>query len=264
MNNSDLETATDLVDFNHPDIQKLIEDRNWRSMSTYDAVGAAYDFVRNEIKFGYHGVDGIPAHQVLQDGFGQCNTKGILLMALLRGIAVPCRIRGLTISKILQRGIMPEFIFPLVPDNILHSWVEVFLDGKWISLEGFILDDEYLSKIQQFFGSPNKAYCGYGVGTRDLMKPTVDWIGESTFIQCTGINQDFGVFSSPDELFSKHVQDFPWWKALVYENVVRHWMNFRLQKVRDGRRPQPLSTDRYTSSTPDTLKLALIGMIKQN
>ncbi len=44
--------------------------------SEYDRIGAAYDFVRNEILFGYNRTDAIPATEVLADGYGQCNTKG--------------------------------------------------------------------------------------------------------------------------------------------------------------------------------------------
>lgn len=263
MNSSDFLAATDLLDFNNPDIQKLIQDKNWASLPTYEAIAAIYDFVRNEILFGYNRTDGIPAHEVLQDGYGQCNTKGILLMALLRAASVPCRIRGLTIHKFLQRGVMPELIFPLVPRNVLHSWVEVLYGDRWVTLEGFILDDAYLSQIQQFFGSSGGAYCGYGVGTDDLMKPNVNWTGGSTFIQSTGINQDFGVFASPDELFSRHGQDFPWWKALLYEKIFRKWMNARVQKVREGHRPQALLTDQYSATTPSTIKNALKGMVGQ-
>mgnify|MGYP002241704325 CR=1 FL=1 len=43
--------------------------------------------------------DSIPASKVLKDGYGQCNTKGTLFMALLRACGVPCRIHGFTIDK---------------------------------------------------------------------------------------------------------------------------------------------------------------------
>lgn len=40
--------------------------------------------VRDDIVFGYNIDDEIPASKVLADGYGQCNTKGTLFMALLR------------------------------------------------------------------------------------------------------------------------------------------------------------------------------------
>ena len=43
--------------------------------------------------------------KVLADGYGQCNTKGTLFMALLRACNIPCRVHGFTIDKkIAERG----------------------------------------------------------------------------------------------------------------------------------------------------------------
>ncbi len=120
---------TRLLDYNSGPIRGLIERRRWHRFGEHDRVGAAYDFVRNEILFGYNRADDIPASEVLADGYGQCNTKATLLMALLRGLGVPCRLHGFTIHKALQRGIVPEATYPIAPAEILHSWVEVRVGG---------------------------------------------------------------------------------------------------------------------------------------
>lgn len=65
----------------------------------------------------------------MRDGFGQCNTKGTLFMALLRACGVPCRIHGSTIDKKLQKGAMSGLVYRIAPREIFHSWVEVLLDG---------------------------------------------------------------------------------------------------------------------------------------
>ena len=74
---------TKLLNFDAAPLAHLIENRSWRGLSEYDQIGAAYDFVRNEIAFGYNRADDIPASEVLSDGYGQCNTKGTLLMLSL-------------------------------------------------------------------------------------------------------------------------------------------------------------------------------------
>ena len=56
------------------------------------------------------------------DGYGQCNTKGTLFIALLCAVGVPCRIRGFTIDKKLQSA----------PASILHSWLEVLFDYRHV------------------------------------------------------------------------------------------------------------------------------------
>lgn len=70
-------------------------------------------------------------------------------MALLRGVNIPCRIHGFTINKKLQRGAMTGIVYKLAPKDVIHSWVEVLYDGKWYELEGFILDKQYLNKLQK-------------------------------------------------------------------------------------------------------------------
>ena len=61
--------------------------------------------------FGYNIDDNISASKVLADGYGQCNTKGTLFMALLRACNIPCRVHGFTIDKKLQKGAMTGIVY---------------------------------------------------------------------------------------------------------------------------------------------------------
>lgn len=80
---------TPMLNYDAPAIQALIHTRNWDSLDEYHKIEAAYDFVQNEVLFGYNRSDLLTAEDVLQDGYGQCNTKATLLMALLRGAGHP-------------------------------------------------------------------------------------------------------------------------------------------------------------------------------
>ena len=115
-----------MLDFSDPSIQKLIEVKRWKEQDKFDRLRSIYNFVRDDVEFGYNADDNIPASKVLKDGYGQCNTKGTLFMALLRACEIPCRVHGFTIDKQLQKGAMSDFIYKNAPRNILHSWVEVF------------------------------------------------------------------------------------------------------------------------------------------
>jgi len=168
---------TPLLDFSEPDIQRLIAERGWAKLRQKERIGAVYDFVRNDVLFGYNEDDALPASRVLADGYGQCNTKGTLLMALLRSLGVPCRFHGFTIDKGLQRGVVPELVYPLAPRNILHSWVEVSFEDRWINLEGFILDDGVLTALRERFPDRD-SLCAYGAGTDCLQAPGVEWTGD--------------------------------------------------------------------------------------
>lgn len=223
--------ATPILDYRAAGIQQLIDQRGWRKLSRQEAVKAAYDFVRDDIMFGYNRDDAIPASETLADGYGQCNTKGSLLMALLRALGIPCRFHGFTIYNALQRGAIPNYLMPLAPKRILHSWVEIQLDGAWLNLEGFIIDQTYLSQVQRAFKG-HKNFSGYGIAVPCLQKPNNEFTGSSTYIQADGIADDLGRFDTPDEFFAQHGSNLRGLKRLAYRYVFRHLMNQNIKRIR--------------------------------
>ena len=140
---------TKMLDYSSKNIQRLIQERNWNDIEVFERLKSIYNFVRDEILFGYNIDDNISASKVLADGYGQCNTKGTLFMALLRACNIPCRVHGFTIDKKLQKGAMTGIVYKNAPQNVFHSWVEVNFEDKWYELEAFILDMEYLRKLQR-------------------------------------------------------------------------------------------------------------------
>jgi len=223
---------TPLLDFNHPEIQSLINQRGWRDLSPYDAIGAVYTYVRDEIRFGYNADDRLSASQVLKDGYGQCNTKGTLLMALLRAVGISTRFHGFTIYNDLQRGAIPNYLFFFAPKRIIHSWVEVYHDNRWINLEGYILDKPYLKQVQRHFSNKSEGFSGFGISTKCLAKPNVDWQGADTYIQSEGIADDFGEYSQPDDFYTSYGSNLSGIKKGLFRYLLRHLMNLNVNKIR--------------------------------
>ena len=225
---------TPLLDFNHPAFAELVNSRRWALLPEYERIGRIYTFVQNEIPFGYNEADDIPASQVLRDGYGQCNTKGTLLMALLRKCGIPCRFHAFTIDKKLQKGAISGLAFRLAPPNIIHSWVEVRYEGKWINLEGFIIDQPYLKSVQDRFPNVEGAFCGFAIATKNLKNPPIEWKGIDTYIQNEGITHDYGVFDAPDDFYGKHGANLSGIKRALFKHVVRKWMNSNISRIRLG------------------------------
>ncbi|QKX06680.1 transglutaminase family protein [Aquimarina sp. TRL1] len=225
---------TKILNYSNLHIQQLIKNRNWKDLSTVKRVKAIYNYVRDDIKFGYNSADDIPASEVLKNGYGQCNTKASLLMALLRATGIPNRIHGFTIDKKLQKGALNGIWYVLSPRNILHSWVEVYLNEQWYFLEGVILDKEYIKKLQKKNSQCKTSFCGYGVATDNFENPPIEWNVNNTYIQDKGINQDFGTFDSPDEFYTKHQQKLNLFKQFIFRNIVRHRMNTNVERIRSG------------------------------
>jgi hypothetical protein len=223
---------TVILDFESDLIQSLVNKMEWHDLEDSKKIERIYNYVRDEIKFGYNIDDNIPASIVLKDGYGQCNTKANLFMALLRAVGIPNRIHGFTINKALQKGAISGIWYALSPKNILHSWVEVYLYGNWYNLEGIILDRQYLSALQKKFSDYKTTFCGYGVYTYNFANPQIDWDLKHTYIQNLGINQDFGLFESPDKFYSMYQQKLNYFEKWIYRNYVRHAMNRNINEIR--------------------------------
>ena len=233
MNNEYL-SQTHMLDYDNYKIQELIRERGWRDLPEFERIRSIYNYIRDEIRFGYNVDDSIPASKVLKDGYGQCNTKGTLFMAILRAVGIPCRVHGFTIRKELQEGAMTGFVYKQAPKNIIHSWVEVYLEDNWYELEAFIIDKDYLGKLQQKNSSCTGAFCKFGVGVEDFKNPVIDFNRNNTYIQSTGINQDFGIYDSPDALLKEHHQEMGFIKKLAFRYYGRHMMNRNVKKIRGG------------------------------
>ena len=225
--------TTKMLDYNSLSVQSLIKQRKWRELDEFNKIKEIYNFVRDEIKFGYNVDDSISASRVLKDGYGQCNTKGTLFMALLRAVGIPCRVHVFTIDKKLQKGAMTGFVYANAPKNIFHSWVEVLYQNKWYEIEAFILDTEYLEKLQKINSDCVGAFCGYGVAVDDFKNLVIDWNANNTYIQSAGINQDFGIYNSPDELLKEHHQEMSAFKNFLFRHLGRHLMNRNVRKIRN-------------------------------
>jgi hypothetical protein len=119
----------------------------------------------------------LPPSRCWPTAYGQCNTKSTLLMALLRAVGIPCRFHGFTIDKPLQKGAITGLAYWLAPQRIIHSWVEVNLESRWIALEGFILDASPTWPACSAASRRRRRFCGYGAATPDLSMPGVDWRG---------------------------------------------------------------------------------------
>ena len=128
---------------------------------------------------------------------------------------------------------MTGIVYILAPKNVFHSWVEVYLDGIWYELEAFILDKQYLENVQRANKDCIGPFCGFGVAVKDLFHPIIDFDRNNTYIQSEGINQDFGVFDSPDELLLKHGQEMSLFKRMIYQKIGRHLMNANVRKIRN-------------------------------
>lgn len=232
MDNQFLE-PTKKLNYQSQRLQELIKNKKWNGLDEYEKIESVYDFVQNEILFGYNREDTLTAEQVLIDGYGQCNTKATLLMALLRGVGMPCRLHGFEVSKEFQRGATTGLISFFAPDYFIHTWAEVYYNNQWLALEGVITDKRYFNVIKKKYKHKTGEFRRFAIATKDLSSHTIDWNGEATYVQNAAIVTDLGIWNNPDEFFLKYAQDFSKLKHFMYVHLGRKIMNHNVKRMRN-------------------------------
>ena len=223
---------TRMLDYDAESIRTIVNEHGWNDLDEYQKIGAIYDYVRNDILFGYNRSDLLTAEEVLADGYGQCNTKATLLMTLLRAAGIPCRLHGSEVDKHFQEGVTTGIIAKLAPDTIVHTWVEVLYDGNWTALEGVITDETFISGVKKL-GKENKGrFDHYALSVPDLDGLTLEWQGRDIFVQNCSVVKDYGVYDDPDTFFEEHPQTWSKVKDFAYVNYGRKKMNRTVRKIR--------------------------------
>lgn len=225
---------TNLLNFDAPEIQKVINEHGWRNMDVFHQIKGIYEFVQNDILFGYNEKDDIKATEVLKDGVGQCNTKAILLMALFRALGIPCRFHAFEVDKMLQKGATSAVVTLLAPRRIVHTWVEVYYNKAWIVLEGVIIDKRYLEALKRKFSATEGKFIGYGVATKDFRNHSIDWNGKDVYVQKESIVYEYGIYASPDEFFAQNGQHLGKIKTWIFKNYGRYKMTKNVAKIREN------------------------------
>jgi len=130
-----------LSDNSHPLVQQTANTLVSGVSEPKDKLARIFHYVRDEIVFGFPPEgDFVKASQTIMRGYGQCNTKGILFLALCQVAGIPARLHFSRISKEIQHGFFMGLFYAFMPKEITHAWLEVEIEGHWYSVDTFIND----------------------------------------------------------------------------------------------------------------------------
>lgn len=226
---------TNLLDFSHEAIDKLFRDQGWSNQGSSETARLIYEFVRDEVRFGYSAFEPMKASEILKAGYGQCNTKGILLMALLRRAGIMCRFHVFGIDKSLQKGAHYPFVYQRLAQVLQHSWVEALVDDQWITLEGCILDNGWLASVQDRFCNHVGQFNGFAIAVECVHNLNVQWTGGDTWIQRAAIVEDWGLFESPDEYYATHPSNLQGWRGAAWRTLYQQKTELLVADIRAGK-----------------------------
>lgn len=195
-------TSLRLSDYDHPTVINLTSRLAQARQTPFEKVESIFNYVRDEMKFGFPPVwDEVKASQSVDYGLGYCNTKATLFVALCRAAGIPARVHFGLIDIQIMYGIMPSFVFPLMPKLGGHSWTEVQLDGQWKPIDSYINDkpfyDQAIIRLKQT-GRP----FGYSVSFKDGKSACEFNFGEKGFVHMGAVREDHGVWDDASDYFA--------------------------------------------------------------
>lgn len=222
-----------LADFQHPLVSKKAEELTKGCLTLKEKIAAIFYYVRDDIKFGFPlAADFIKASETILLGYGQCNTKGTLFLALCKALNIPARLHFSTIKKEIQKGLFAGIAFWLLPKYLSHSWIELKVENHWIKVDTYINDEAfYCGAIEAL---QNKGWdTGYSVSCAKT-SPSIelDFANEQS-IQMDAVVADHGNFLEPMDYYqSKLYKNRPgWFKKIAYRLWIKS-INRKVEKLR--------------------------------
>lgn len=198
-----------------------------------DRIKALFYYVRDDIKFQFPGEgDFVPASQTIKYGYGQCNNKTILYLALCRAIGIEARAHFSLIDKSIQRGLIKGLLYWIFPSQISHCWLEVKLNSNWFPIDSYINDTEYYNAAKKKL--TEKGWnTGYSIAcSKNESSIELDFDNEQ-FVQMDAVTDDHGVYDDPVDYFkSPNYKNRPnAIKLFVYKILIKN-VNDRVKIMR--------------------------------
>jgi transglutaminase-like putative cysteine protease len=126
--------ATECIDCDHPEVVAFTERVAGGERADMDRAVALYYAVRDEFRYDPYRVnltpEGMRASTLLQNRYGFCIPKAVLLAASARVFHIPSRLgfadvkNHLATDRLLQMMQTDLFVF--------HGYAELFLDNRWV------------------------------------------------------------------------------------------------------------------------------------
>jgi len=200
-----------------------------------EKISSIFYYVRDDIKFAFpEEGDFVPASKTIEYGYGQCNTKSTLFLALCKSLGIPARIHFSLIKRDIQRGLFSGIIFLLMPKEISHSWVEIKIEGKWIKTDSFINDEDFYNAGKKKL--KEKGWdTGYSVAcSKNESSIELDFNNEK-FVQMDAVTKDQGVYDEPMDYYkSSDYKNRPSLiKFFVYKLLIGR-INNKVESMRDS------------------------------
>jgi hypothetical protein len=192
-----MKKMSQLSDFDHPSVIQKAKELTQKACNEEEKIRNIFLFVRDDIQFGFPDKgDFVTASETMQLGYGQCNTKSTLFLALCKASNIKARIHFSLIKKEIQRGLITGLLYRLIPKNISHSWIEIMLNDRWVRIDSFINDKPFYEAGKSML-IKNNWDTGFSVAcSKNASSIDLD-LSDPKFVQMDAVTQDHGVYDEP-------------------------------------------------------------------
>ena len=175
-----------------------------------------YYFVRDEIKFGWVYPQEVPPEEVLNKRKGVCMQKTNLLAAMAREAGIKARFHFMYVRKTALEDFLPDFAYKKWVDPFPHTFAEVYLNEKWVSMEATF--DRELHNICI------RKELNFGKNAEIVKAVSIEFSpdgvkGHQQYFQADGKESFYGEDLSE---FTKFMHDeVPWWKKMLQPMIFK-------------------------------------------
>jgi hypothetical protein len=224
-----------LSDHDHPLVIETAAALSQGCKSDLQRLEALFLFVRDRILFRFPATvrewDNVEASSVIRCGFGYCNTKATLLVALCRASGIQARVHYGLISVEIMRGIFPSFAFPFLGKSGPHSWTEVQLQGEWKPIDSYINDERLYRAARARLQATGRSL-GFSLACVDGKCSCEFNFGEKGFVHMGAVVEDHGTWEDASHYFA--TDKYASFEGLqrVFYPVVAALSNRNIEKLR--------------------------------
>ena len=173
-------------------------------------------FVRDEIKFGWIYPQDIPAEEVLKNRKGVCMQKTNLLVAMAREAGLTARFHFMYVNKMALKDFLPDYAYKNWVDPFPHTFPEIYLNGKWVSMEATFDQELHEICIQKKI---NFSRYDTIVDNISIEFSSEGVKGHQQYVHADGNESFFG--EDLTEFIEYMHEDVPWWKKMLQPKIFK-------------------------------------------
>ncbi|MCF2141057.1 MAG: transglutaminase-like domain-containing protein [Candidatus Lokiarchaeota archaeon] len=223
------------ADYQNDLVRSIAYKLTQNTTSDREKLGKIFYYVRDEIKFGFPVKnDLVKASETIKSRMGQCNNKSTLFLALCKAVGITAKIHFSLISKEIQSGLFTGLAYRLIPSEISHSWVEVYLEGKWRRIDSYINDEPFFRNAKIKLKASGKK-TGFSISCSKAEASSDFNIDEEGFVQMGAVTEDHGLWDDPGDYYStSQYKNRPnLIKILLYRLMIGR-INKKVERIRKG------------------------------